>query len=155
MADREPESPDPADAPPEGEPMSMAAEPAKRPRWRQWKWLWFSLAVLVVAPTLVFAIWSWIALSYSYSTGNRAGFVQKFSKKGWICKTWEGELSMVNVPGQAQERWYFTVRDDSVASLITTAMGSKVALTYEEHPGVPTRCFGETRYYVVGVRKVQ
>jgi hypothetical protein len=80
--------------------------------------------------------------------------VQKFSKKGWICKTWEGELSMINIPGAAPERWEFTVRDDAVADQITSNMGNRVSLHYEEHPGVPTSCFGETRYYVTAVRPV-
>jgi hypothetical protein len=108
----------------------------------------------VALPAAAFAVWAAIALNYSYSAGDRAGFVQKFSKKGWVCKTWEGELSMVTLPGQAQERWEFTVRSDSVAEIIRVNMGNRMSLEYEEHPGVPTTCFGETRYYVVGVRPV-
>jgi len=118
------------------------------------KWLWIALATLVVVPILVFGLWSFISLTFAYSEGERAGYVQKFSSKGWLCKTWEGELSMVNVPGQAQERWFFSVRNDSVAQLISAAMGTKVALQYAEHRGVPTSCFGETDYYVKGIRHV-
>jgi hypothetical protein len=86
--------------------------------------------------------------------GYRAGYVQKFSRKGWICKTWEGELAMVNVPGAMQERWVFTVRNDSVAALIRNSLGKQVSLAYEEHRGVPTSCFGETQYFVVGIQKL-
>jgi len=145
MADELPESPE---AQPE------AAEVAQPRRRRRWKWPLILVAVVVAVPVLIFAAWSWFALSYTYSHGNRAGYIQKFSKKGWICKTWEGELAMVNIPGAAQERWTFTVRNDSVAAAISSLMGDQVSLTYEEHPGVPTSCFGDTRYFVTGVRPV-
>ena len=120
--------------------------------WKKWAII---IGGLVVAlPALVLVLWSVIALNWSYSEGDRAGYVQKFSKKGWVCKTWEGELSMINIPGAAPERWLFTVRDDSLANVLSSYMGNRVSLHYEEHPGVPTSCFGETRYYVTGVRNV-
>lgn len=118
------------------------------------KWLILIGGLVVVLPLLAMFLWSVIALNWSYSEGERAGYVQKFSKKGWICKTWEGDLSMINIPGAAPERWTFTVRNDSVARVINSYMGRQVTLHYEEHPGVPTSCFGETRYYVTGVRPV-
>jgi hypothetical protein len=91
-------------------------------------------------------------LSYAYSTGERAGFVQKLSKKGWICKTWEGELAMANLPGTMPQIFAFSVRNDSIAGLIEGNMGKRVSLSYEEHRGVPTRCFGETQYFVTNVK---
>jgi hypothetical protein len=108
----------------------------------------------VVVPILVLVAWTAITLKYTYSSGYRAGFVQKISKKGWICPTWEGELQMVNLPGAAPERWMFTVRDDIVAKAVQSSIGHSVALEYEEHRGVPTTCFGDTQYFVVGVRQV-
>ena len=101
------------------------------------------------------AAWTMIALSYTYSRGDRAGYIQKLSKKGWLCKTWEGELAMVNIPGAMQERFPFTVRSDSLAAVMTRDMGSRVSLTYEEHRGVPGTCFGETNYYVTSVRPLE
>jgi hypothetical protein len=118
------------------------------------KWLTIGGVAAVIVPILVFVAWTAITLSYSYSTGHRAGFVQKISKKGWVCPTWEGELQLVNIPGAAPERWSFSVRDDIVAAAVQSSIGSRVALEYEEHRGVPTSCFGETSYFVVGVRKV-
>lgn len=118
------------------------------------KWLLLIGGLVVVLPLLAMFLWSVVALNWSYSEGERAGYVQKFSKKGWLCKTWEGDLSMINIPGAAPERWTFTVRNDSVAQVINSYMGRQVTLHYEEHPGVPTSCFGETRYYVTGVRPV-
>ncbi len=136
-------------------PAGEAAAPPVKPKRRRWKWLFITLGVLVLVPATLFAIWSWVSLTYTYSSGDRAGYVQKFSEKGWVCKTWEGELSMVNIPGAAQERWSFSVRDDSIARVLLGEMGNRVSLSYEEHRGVPTSCFGETPYFVNGVRKVQ
>ncbi len=109
----------------------------------------------VVLPLVVIAAllsaWFWAALSWSYSSGERAGWVQKLSNKGWICKTWEGELALVSLPGSTAEKFYFTVRDDAVAKQITAFIGKRVALHYEEKVGLPTSCFGETRHFVTGV----
>ena len=124
---------------------------SKRPRLR---WPFAVLGVVVGIPVLLIAAWVAITLSWTYSRGERAGFIQKFSQKGWVCKTWEGEIAMVNMPGAAQERFAFTVRNDSLAQEITRLMGSRVALDYEQHRGVPTSCFGETQYYVKGVKAV-
>jgi hypothetical protein len=117
-------------------------------RLRRWV-----LALLVVA-LAGGGLYAWGSLHYVYSEGERAGYVQKFSKKGWICKTWEGELAMVNLPGQPAEIFRFTVPDDAVAVQITAGMGQRMALSYEYHPGIPTRCFGDTQFFVVRARVV-
>lgn len=101
------------------------------------------------------ALYLWAALSWNYSSGERAGWVQKFSKKGWICKTWEGELAMITMPGAAQEKFYFTVWDEAIARQINEAMGKRVSLHYDEKVGLPTSCFGETRHWVNKVTVVQ
>ena len=126
------------------------AAPSRRLR----KWLIITAVGVVILPVTVFALWSWIALSFSYSDGFRSGYVQKFSRKGWLCKTWEGELAMVNIPGAMQERWQFSVRSDSVARLIERSMGQQMSLHYEEKRGLPTSCFGETNYFITGVEPV-
>ena len=110
--------------------------------------------LLVAAPILLFAAYTWLTLHWSYSRGSRAGFVQKFSERGWVCKTWEGELAMVNLPGSMQQTFLFTVRDEAVVAKVNALMGRRVALTYEQHQGVPTSCFGETGYFVVDVVEV-
>jgi hypothetical protein len=109
----------------------------------------------LLAPVIVFGLYTWAALTWSYSSGDRAGYVQKFSRKGWVCKTWEGELAIVSIPGTMSEKFYFTVRDDSVAARVNQTMGKRVALVYHQHMGIPTRCFGDTQYFVVGVRSVE
>ena len=129
------------------------SEPTVPPRRRS-KWPRIIIVILLV-PLVLLALWTVIALNWSYSEGNRAGYVQKFSKKGWICKTWEGELAMVNIPGAMQEKFPFTVRDDEVAARINGLMASQVTLTYKQHPGIPFSCFGETQYYVVDVKRVK
>src|SRR6185503_18922720 len=123
------------------------------PRRRHRKWPWV-LGAVILSPVVLLTLWTLAVLNFSYSRGDRAGYVQKFSKKGWLCKTWEGELAMVNIPGAMQQQWEFTVRDDSVAHVITNSMGKRVSLAYNEHRGVPTSCFGETQYYVTGVRVI-
>jgi hypothetical protein len=129
-------------------------EPSPDRKWGWRKWLVVVALLIVLLPAVGLTIWSVVALKWSYSEGDRAGYVQKFSKKGWLCKTWEGELSMINIPGAAPERWNFTVRNDSVANVISSLMGKQVSMHYEEHPGVPTSCFGETRYFVKAARQV-
>jgi len=106
------------------------------------------LIVALLTLALLAALYFWAALSWSYSSGERAGWVQKFSKKGWICKTWEGELALVSLPGSTAEKFLFTVRDQVTADEVTKIMGKRVSLHYEEKVGLPTTCFGETRHFV-------
>ena len=113
------------------------------------------IAAVIAVPIVVFALYTWSALNWSYSKGERAGYVQKFSLKGWLCKTWEGELAMVNIPGSLTEKFQFTVRDDKIADYINASLGKRVALAYEQHVGIPTTCFGETQYFVTAVRVVE
>jgi len=110
------------------------------------------IALIVLLPTVVFTIWSGVALSFTYSSGERVGFVQKLAKKGWVCKTWEGELQMSNIPGSAPMLFVFTVRSDSLARAIEQSEGKQVSLHYEQHMGVPSSCFGDTQYFVTSQR---
>jgi ABC-type phosphate/phosphonate transport system permease subunit len=136
------------------EPALERATPTPTPSpKRKRHWALILLGVFVALPLVLFVGWTAVALNWSYAVEQRAGFIQKFSEKGWLCKTWEGELAMANpLPGAMPEKFEFSVRDDSVAHQIQRLMGSRVAITYEEHRGVPLRCFGETEYYVTGVR---
>jgi hypothetical protein len=121
------------------------------------RWLRRIRAFVLLLPFLVAggaAFWIWGALHFSYSTGDRAGYVQKFSRKGWLCKTWEGELALVSLPGAMPEVFAFSVRDDAVAAEINRQLGSRVTLTYEQHLGLPS-CFGETVYFAKAVRRVE
>jgi hypothetical protein len=129
-----------------------APKGSERPRRRWRKWVWILLGLFVVLPVLVITAWTAITLNWSYSSGTRTGYVQKFSKKGWVCKTWEGEIAMVNVPGAMQERFSFTVRNDSLATLINRYQGQRVVIEYDQHLGIPSSCFGDTQYFVKGVR---
>jgi hypothetical protein len=110
---------------------------------------------LVLLPAVLITLYFIVVLKWDYSTGERAGWVQKFSRKGWLCKTWEGELSMISMPGATPEKFYFTVWDDKVAADINAAMGRRVSLHYDEKVGLPTSCFGETRHWVNGLTVVQ
>ena len=109
----------------------------------------FARAVLILLALVLggVALWTWFALSWSYSTGDRAGVLQKFSKKGWVCKTYEGELALYVVGGVAPQIWDFSTRDPQLAEKLSKAVGEKIQLHYAEHRGVPTNCFAETQYY--------
>ena len=113
------------------------------------------IAAVLIVPLIVFALYTWSALTWTYSSGERAGYVQKLSKKGWICKTWEGEMALVSIPGTVSEKFYFTVRDDSIAALINQTIGKRVAVMYQQHKGIPTSCFGDTEYFVAGLKVVE
>jgi len=106
------------------------------------------LFIAIVVLALLVAAYFWAALSWNYSSGERAGWVQKLSNKGWLCKTWEGELALVSLPGSVPEKFYFTIRDDAIAAQLMQVMGKRVSLHYEEKVGLPTSCFGETRHFV-------
>jgi hypothetical protein len=106
------------------------------------------LASVIIAAAALFALYVWAALHWSYSEGERAGYLQKLSHKGWLCKTWEGEILLSSMPGAIPERFAFTVRDERVVKQLQTAMGQRVQLTYAQHVGIPTSCFGETEYFV-------
>jgi len=110
--------------------------------------------LLVLLPIVGFALYTWVTISMSYSDGDRSGVLQKFSRKGWICKTYEGELALSFTPGLAPTLWNFSVRDEAVANKVKEAEGKRVVVHYREHRGVPTDCFGETPYFVDDIRLV-
>ena len=113
--------------------------------------------VLLVVSMLVLlaAGWVWLTLHWSYSEGERAGYVQKLSRKGWVCKTWEGEIAMVTMPGAIPEKFEFTVRDDAMAERINAAAGHRVSLHYQQHKFIPSSCFGDTEYVIDDLRAVE
>jgi len=105
------------------------------------------IASSIVAIAVLFALYVWVVLHWSYSEGERAGYLQKLSRKGWLCKTWEGEILLSSMPGAIPERFTFTVRDPAVVQQLQGAMGQRVQIAYEQHVGLPTSCFGETEYF--------
>ena len=113
------------------------------------------LAAIMAIAVLLFIAYTWLVLSWSYSSGERAGYIQKFSHKGLLCKTWEGEMALVSMPGTVAEKFYFTVRDDQIAKQINESIGKRVALSYEQHIGVPSSCFGDTQYFIGAIRVVE
>ncbi len=112
------------------------------------------VAVIILVPALVFTLWTGVALHYTYSTGERAGILQKISRRGWICKTWEGELLLSAVPGTVPEKFDFTTRSDSIAQVLNRLNGNRVVVTYSQHKGLPGSCFGDTEYFVTAVSQI-
>lgn len=125
------------------------------PSWKRRHWRLLTFLTVLIFPALLLAGWTWVTLNYSYSTGERAGYAQKLSQKGWLCKTWEGELAMANLPGTMPEIFRFSVRNDSIAKILENNLGKRVSLSYAQHRGVPTSCFGETEYYITNIRMVE
>jgi hypothetical protein len=111
-----------------------------------------ALLGIIVVIILLFAGFAWVTLHWSYSDGERAGFVQKFSRKGWLCKSWEGELWLVTLPGTVAEKFPFTVRDPKVAATLNANIGKRMTLHFEQHKWVPSSCFGDTEYFVTDAR---
>jgi len=126
--------------------MQASPKSSRRRKWFFW---------LVIVPVVLFVLYTWFVLSWSYSRGERAGYVQKLSERGWLCKTWEGELALVTMPGTVAEKFHFTVRSDAVAQKINESIGQRVSLDYEQHIGIPSSCFGDTEYFVTGMKVVQ
>ncbi len=118
-------------------------------RWMLWAG-GFLLALIALA-----IFYTWITLTWSFSSGERVGYVQKLSKSGWLCKTWEGEMAMVTMPGAIPDKFLFSIRDDAVAARINEMAGKRIAITYEQHKGIPTSCFGDTEYFIIDTRAVQ
>ena len=135
-------------------PVAPDATPPTPPPKKKHNKALIALATLILVPAVLIALWIWVALGWTYSTGDRAGYLQKISKKGWICKTWEGEIAMTPLPGATPQYFSFTVRNDSIAHLLEENAGKQVSLIYEEHRGIPSSCFGDTRYFVTGVRRI-
>jgi hypothetical protein len=106
------------------------------------------IKVFVTVALFLVAAYLTIAFNWAYSDGNRAGYIQKFSNKGWICKTHEGELAMTTVPGVAPVLWSFSVSDPKVAAQLSQIVGKRLVLHYREYRYIPTTCFGETTYFV-------
>jgi len=106
------------------------------------------MILLIILPIILLGLYTWGALSWVYSSGERAGYVQKFSNRGYVCKTWEGELVLVSMPGTQAEKFNFTVRDDAVAAKVNASLGQRVKIIYAEHKGIPTSCFGDSPYFV-------
>jgi hypothetical protein len=109
---------------------------------------------LIIIPIGLFALYTWATLNWVYSSGERAGFVQKISQKGFVCKTYEGELILVTVPGTQAEKFFFTVKDPAIFRQINETIGRRVRLVYEQHKWIPSSCFGDTEYFVTQVHEI-
>jgi hypothetical protein len=118
-------------------------------------WAVKAFLIIILLAALGVGLWTWFSLSWSYSEGERAGTLQKFSKKGWLCKTYEGELAMYVVGGVAPQIWDFSTRSEEVAKQLSAAVGQNVQLHYTEHRGIPSSCFAETPYLVQGLKIVR
>jgi hypothetical protein len=149
---------DPAREAGDAPPPASSAPPAPlppRPSFARRHWGKLTLLTILAIPLAGLALWVVIGLNYTYSTGVRPGMVQKMTRKGWLCKTWEGTLYTEASPGFRADSFNFTVRNDSLAKVIQQLSGKRVAVSYDQHTLVPLSCFGDTEYFVTGVRVVE
>ncbi|MFL5368911.1 MAG: hypothetical protein ACJ78Z_01880 [Myxococcales bacterium] len=122
------------------------------PRWRSRFLYWVAFGVL--GAVVAVGLFTWAALNVSYSKGERVGYVQRLSRKGWVCKTWEGELAVATVPGVAPDKFYFSVRSEPIASQVNGTLGKRVRVIYAQHKFIPTSCFGDTEFFVAEAQPV-
>jgi len=123
-----------------------------RPSWRSRFLYWVAFGVL--GAVVAVGLFTWAALNVSYSKGERVGYVQRLSRKGWVCKTWEGELAVATVPGVAPDKFYFSVRTEPIASQVNGTLGKRVRVIYAQHKFIPTSCFGDTEFFVAEAQPV-
>ncbi|MFL5394626.1 MAG: hypothetical protein ACJ79G_17485 [Myxococcales bacterium] len=122
------------------------------PRWRSRFLYWVAFGVL--GAVVAVGLFTWAALNVSYSKGERVGYVQRLSRKGWVCKTWEGELAVATVPGVAPDKFSFSVRTEPIASQVNGTLGKRVRVIYAQHKFIPTSCFGDTEFFVAEAQPV-
>lgn len=126
---------------------------AATPRsWRSRFLYWVAFGVL--GAVVAVGLFTWAALNVSYSKGERVGYVQRLSRKGWVCKTWEGELAVATVPGVAPDKFYFSVRTEPIAAQVNGSLGKRVRVIYAQHKFIPTSCFGDTEFFVAEAQPV-
>ena len=106
-------------------------------------------AVVVVAAFL-----GWRAVGFTYSSGERVGFVESLSSEGTVCDTFEGMLVMGLSAGGPGTPWQFSVRDRDIAAEIARLKGQRVALQYRQQKGGQLLCFRKTEYIATGVRRI-
>jgi len=113
--------------------------------------IWTVIIVLLFLGAFVY--WKFY---FTYSEGNRAGLMQKFSHRGTIFKTYEGELVLSSVESNrnvalASEKFFFSVSDKNLATKIGNLEGHMVVVHYRQKNGIlPWR--GETEYIVDSVK---
>ena len=83
----------------------------------------------------------------TYSEGERSGELVKFSKKGLVCKTWEGQMNTGGVSNGAANTWEFTVEDEGVAKILQNKLGQKIDVNYKQEV-MTGPCRSETNYFV-------
>jgi hypothetical protein len=136
------------------QPPAVAPKGGKPPKTFADRFARFVLYVVVLG-VVGFALYTWAALNYTYSEGERVGFARKLSNKGWVCKTWEGEISITNSVGAQESVFSFTVRDEAVVQKFRALEGKQVTVLYKERVGIPTSCFGDTPYHAFDVRAIK
>lgn len=111
------------------------------------------LFFLIVAGCGIYVYWKYY---FTYSSGNRFGLLQKFSHKGNVFKTYEGELILSSVRGNfnvplASEKFYFSVTKKDVANKLMNIQGKNITVHYKEkHGTLPWQ--GDTKYIVDSVQ---
>ncbi len=122
---------------------------------RKIKRILFGVIALVV---IFFGLFIYGKYFYTFSDGYRAGLLQKFSHKGNLFKTYEGEMILSSVTANqnvaiASEKFFFSVTDKSLTSQFDTLQGQMVIVHYEQKHGA-LFWHGESQYIVDSIKKL-
>ena len=111
------------------------------------------LTIVIILALGGFIYWKYY---FVYSEGNRSGILQKFSYKGTIFKTYEGELILSSIRSTgnitlASEKFFFSVKNKDVAKKMENMQGHFVTLHYKMKNGtLPWQ--GDSPYIVDSVK---
>ncbi len=117
------------------------------------------IAIVLIVLLLCGGLFVWWRYYYTYSDGFRFGLLQKFSRRGNMFKTYEGEMILSSVRGNANvpiasEKFFFSVTDDGVAQKLMNLQGHSVTIGYKEKNS-PVFWRGDSQYIVDSVRLEQ
>jgi len=133
-------------------PVPVSIEPVRKQTWKDRLRRNFRTFLFIIFFVLAFSVY-WFFFN-SYSKGERTGVLIKISHKGNIFKTNEGEMWLSCRQMTNPEKFYFSVKSDSITAQLKNLQDQCVQLSYTQYrASLPWR--GDTKYIVTSVTNVQ
>jgi len=112
---------------------------------------WVIAVIVLIVISIIY-----VKYFYTYSEGYRAGLLQKFSHKGAIFKTYEGEIILSSVSSSrdvalASEKFLFSVTNKSLVRQFDTLQGQPVIVHYRQK-NAPVFWRGDSPYLVDSIK---